>query len=114
MSQCKQCDTTENLVYSGVDALLLGIDGAETQTYCYPCANQNKKTNQEQEQIMSEKITRYNFKAVMFGNNGDVNLWIENASSEFGYNTKFEIELTPEERAELITVILTATKPGAN
>ena len=49
MSQCQQCDTTENLVYSGVDALLLGIAGAETGTLCYPCANANNKTNQEQE-----------------------------------------------------------------
>jgi hypothetical protein len=57
---------------------------------------------------------RYNFKAFVFGNDGDVNLIIENATSEFGYNTKFEIELTPAERQELITVILTATKPGAN
>jgi hypothetical protein len=64
---------------------------------------------------MSEKkIRRYNFKAVVFGNNGDVNLWIENATSEFGYNVKFEIELTPAERQELITEIITATRPGAN
>ena len=55
---------------------------------------------------------RYNFKAFVFGNDGDVNLIIENATSEFGYNTKFEIELTPAERQELITAIITATKPG--
>jgi hypothetical protein len=64
---------------------------------------------------MSEnKTKRYNFKAFVFGNDGDVNFIIENATGELGYSTKFEIELTPEERAELITVILTATKPGAN
>jgi hypothetical protein len=64
---------------------------------------------------MSEnKTKRYNFKAVVFGNDGDVNLWIENATSEFGYSTKFEIELTPAERQELITAILTATRPGDN
>jgi hypothetical protein len=61
---------------------------------------------------MSDKKRRYNFKAVVFGNDGDVNLWIENATSEFGYNVKFEIELTPAERRELITAIITATRPG--
>ena len=64
---------------------------------------------------MSEnKTKRYNFKAFVFGNDGDVNLFIENATSEYGYNVKFEIELTPEERQELITAILTATRPGDN
>jgi hypothetical protein len=63
---------------------------------------------------MSEQKRRYNFKAFVFGRDGDINFIIENATSDFGYNTKFEIELTPAERAELITVILTATKPGAN
>jgi hypothetical protein len=43
MSKCKFCDTTEALVYSGVDALLLGIPGAETGTTCYTCANKQKK-----------------------------------------------------------------------
>ena len=38
MATCKVCETTENIVYSGIDALLLGIDGAETETMCYPCA----------------------------------------------------------------------------
>jgi hypothetical protein len=62
---------------------------------------------------MSEnKTKRYNFKAFVFGNKNDVNLFIENATSEYGYNVKFEIELTPEERQELITAILTATRPG--
>jgi hypothetical protein len=64
---------------------------------------------------MSEnKTKRYNFKAFVFGRDGDINFIIENATSEFGYNTKFEIELTPEERKELITAILTATRPGDN
>lgn len=37
MKQCKTegCTDTE-LVYSGVDAFLLGV---ETETWCYPCAN---------------------------------------------------------------------------
>ena len=43
MSECKVCNTTENLVYSGVDALLLGIPNAETETTCYPCAKKQKE-----------------------------------------------------------------------
>ena len=37
MKQCKteQCGSIE-LVYSGVDAFLLGVP---TETYCYTCAN---------------------------------------------------------------------------
>lgn len=35
MKECKSCESTE-LVYSGVDAFLLGVP---TETYCYPCAN---------------------------------------------------------------------------
>jgi hypothetical protein len=47
MSKCKVCATTDKIVYSGVDALLLGIDGAETGTYCYPCANKANKDRQD-------------------------------------------------------------------
>lgn len=38
MTMCKvtNCENTE-LVYSGVDAFLLGIP--TTETYCYSCAN---------------------------------------------------------------------------
>jgi hypothetical protein len=61
---------------------------------------------------MSKEKKRYNFKAFVFGNNGDVNLIIENSENEFGYNTKFEIELTSAERQELITAIITASRPG--
>ena len=43
MSECKVCKTTENIVHSGVDALLLGIANAETETTCYPCANKEKE-----------------------------------------------------------------------
>lgn len=50
MSKCLSCNTTENLVYSGVDALLLGIDGAETETRCYPCANKERTEKLEKEQ----------------------------------------------------------------
>lgn len=43
---CKICGTKDNLVYSGVDALLLNIAGAETETMCYGCANsENKEKN---------------------------------------------------------------------
>jgi len=42
MAECKSCNTTEGIVYSGIDALLLGIDGAETGTLCYSCANKAK------------------------------------------------------------------------
>lgn len=45
MSKCRFCDTTEGLVYSGVDALLLGIPLAETGTTCYSCANKEKEAN---------------------------------------------------------------------
>lgn len=36
MRKCKSCESVE-LVYSGVDAFILGVP---TETYCYPCANQ--------------------------------------------------------------------------
>jgi len=42
MATCQVCGTTENIIYSGVDALLLGIDGAETERLCYPCANKQR------------------------------------------------------------------------
>jgi hypothetical protein len=40
---CKVCGTEQNIVHSGVDALLLGIDGAETGTMCYGCANKARE-----------------------------------------------------------------------
>ena len=49
MPECKVCKTTEKIVHSGVDALLLGIDGAETGTMCYSCANQVRKEKLEKE-----------------------------------------------------------------
>lgn len=33
---CQQCNTTDNIVMSGVDAFVLGV---QTETICYPCAN---------------------------------------------------------------------------
>jgi hypothetical protein len=38
MKECKSCKNTD-LVYSGVDAFILGVP---TETYCYPCANKIK------------------------------------------------------------------------
>jgi hypothetical protein len=39
MKQCKSCESVE-LVFSGVDAFLLGVP---TETYCYPCANEQAR-----------------------------------------------------------------------
>jgi len=62
---------------------------------------------------MSEQENkRYNFNAFEFGRNGDINLVIETATSEFGYLTQYALELTPKERQELITALITASKPG--
>jgi hypothetical protein len=62
---------------------------------------------------MSEKKNRrYNFTSYVFGNDGDVNLVIETATGDFGYLTQYALELTPAERQELITVLLTAKKVG--
>lgn len=62
---------------------------------------------------MSKKTDRrYNFTSYIFGNDGDVNLVIETATGDFGYLTQYALELTPEERQELITVLLTAKKVG--
>jgi hypothetical protein len=62
---------------------------------------------------MSEKKNRrYNFTSYVFGNDGDVNLVIETATGNFGYLTQYALELTPAERQELITVLLTAKKVG--
>jgi len=45
MATCEVCATEENIVHSGVDALLLGIEGAETGKICYDCANKRIPTN---------------------------------------------------------------------
>ena len=41
--KCKLCPSDE-LVYSGIDAFVLGIP---TETYCYDCANHIAQQNQE-------------------------------------------------------------------
>jgi len=62
---------------------------------------------------MSEnKNRRYNFTAYLFGNLGDVNLVIETATRDIGYFTQYAVELTPAERQELITALLTASRVG--
>ena len=64
---------------------------------------------------MSEKKPRrYNFTSYIFGNDGDVNLVIETATGDFGYLTQYALELTVDERRELINVLLTAKKVGEN
>jgi hypothetical protein len=49
MAKCLSCETTEGLVYSGVDALILGIDGAQTGTRCYSCATKERNLKQTTE-----------------------------------------------------------------
>ena len=49
MAKCKECSTEDNIVYSGVDAFLLEIDGAETGTLCYKCARQLRDSRREKE-----------------------------------------------------------------
>ena len=44
---CNKCETTDNIVHSGVDALLLGIDGAATGNICYDCANAARNGKEE-------------------------------------------------------------------
>jgi hypothetical protein len=46
MYKCFICGTTESIVHSGVDALVLEcLDSLEQ--ICYPCANNNLKIRQE-------------------------------------------------------------------
>ena len=62
--------------------------------------------------MSEEKDRRYNFNAFIFGRDGDVNLVIETATGDFGYLTQYALELTVDERRELINVLLTAKKVG--
>jgi hypothetical protein len=57
---------------------------------------------------MSKENARYEFDGFTFGDEGDFNLILKAIpESGIGYSAKFEIELTPEERQELITVLIT-------
>ena len=38
--KCQYCNTTDNLIYSGTDAFMLGV---ETEKTCYKCANEMQK-----------------------------------------------------------------------
>jgi hypothetical protein len=64
--------------------------------------------------MSKQKDRRYNFNAFVFGRDGDVNLVIETATGDFGYLTQYALELTVDERRELINVLLTAKKVGEN
>lgn len=37
MAKCNACGTTENIVYSGVDAVVLGVSD-KVEKICYSCA----------------------------------------------------------------------------
>lgn len=37
MTKCYKCETSENIVFSGVDAFLLGVMD-KIEKVCYPCA----------------------------------------------------------------------------
>jgi hypothetical protein len=54
MNTCKtdNCEST-NLVYSGVDAFILGVD---TETYCYECANRIHG-DRDYDDIYEEELT---------------------------------------------------------
>jgi hypothetical protein len=46
MNTCKHCGTSDSIVYSGTDALLLEcLDAIEN--ICYDCANEQRKIRQE-------------------------------------------------------------------
>lgn len=54
MKTCKtyKCESTE-LVYSGVDAFMLG--GIPTETYCYTCANAFNQISRDMETLREQQ-----------------------------------------------------------
>ncbi len=54
MTTCKviNCDSTE-LVYSGTDAFMLGIN---TETYCYKCANAYAQIDRAMTKVREEYL----------------------------------------------------------
>lgn len=56
MTQCKviNCENTE-LVYSGIDAFMLG--GIQTETYCYNCANAYNQISRDIEAARETVVT---------------------------------------------------------
>lgn len=45
MNKCLTCGTQENIVYSGVDSLMLGVMD-QIEKICYPCANKKALATQ--------------------------------------------------------------------
>jgi hypothetical protein len=108
VSKCKNCSSEENIIYSGTDALLLGIPGAETETTCYPCANKKKE-------IPTSK--RYSFGGFTFGSENLFQLIINirNLSGEGTSRlTEIGFELEQNEIDELIQVLQTRNKKDKN
>ena len=54
MKTCKtyKCESTE-LVYSGIDAFMLG--GIPTETYCYNCANAYNQISRDMEALREQQ-----------------------------------------------------------
>ena len=44
---CKQCGTSENIVYSGIDAWVLGCVN-DTERICYKCALENAEKKEKE------------------------------------------------------------------
>ena len=65
------------------------------------------ETQQTKEKEMENKL--YQFGGFYFGSDGHFQLTIKTTKpSGYGYSVDLGIELTPEERQELITLLLTA------
>jgi hypothetical protein len=58
---------------------------------------------------MSENIEtkRYSFGGFSFGSAGDFNLKIQVLKDDYGYTTEISLELSPAERLELLTTLVT-------
>ena len=56
---------------------------------------------------MENTNKRYNFGGFAFGSNGLFQLVVRNTTEHGGYTMEFGLELTPAERQELITVLIT-------
>jgi hypothetical protein len=61
---------------------------------------------------MSDVKNRYDFDGFTFGSNGLFQLTVKTLTkSGYGHTVEFGIELTPEERQALITVLIAFGKP---
>jgi hypothetical protein len=64
---------------------------------------------------MSDEVTsRYNFNGFFFGRDGSFNLVIEVKTGEYSYLSQHSMELTPNERQQLITVLINTQEKKAN